>query len=208
MGVTRSSATARRRFDPERRQRLALAALTVVAERGVEGLTHRAVARHANVPLGSTTYHYSTLDDLLEAALRQSVSYWAEQMSAWAASLPEQPNLALVLADLCLETLGSLRERAVIHGELRIAALRRRRLRPLCAAADAMLLDVLRTHVDELTARALAVTFTGLSTQALAADEPLSHDEVEAIFRFVATREKDGRHGSRFRDGASAPNSQ
>src|SRR3954454_22150107 len=64
--------TAKRRFDPHRRDRIARAAITVVAERGIAGLGHRAVAAEADVPLGSTTYHFATLDDLLVAALRQS----------------------------------------------------------------------------------------------------------------------------------------
>jgi AcrR family transcriptional regulator len=46
-----------------------LAALEVVAAKGVEGLTHGAVAAVAGIPLGSTTYHFASLDDLLAAAI-------------------------------------------------------------------------------------------------------------------------------------------
>lgn len=47
-----------RRYDPERRQRIIDAAITVVGERGIAALSHRAVAAAADVPLGSTTYHF------------------------------------------------------------------------------------------------------------------------------------------------------
>src|SRR6185437_7796871 len=60
-----------RRYDPDRRQRIIDAAAAVVRERGIAGLSHRTVAAEADVPLGSTTYHFATLDDLLVAALRQ-----------------------------------------------------------------------------------------------------------------------------------------
>ena len=62
--------SAPRRKDPTRRERIARSAITVVAERGVERVTHRAVAAAAEVPLGSTTYHFATLDDLLADALK------------------------------------------------------------------------------------------------------------------------------------------
>ncbi|HWU08014.1 MAG TPA: TetR family transcriptional regulator, partial [Streptomyces sp.] len=60
-----------RRYDPERRERIIDAALRVVADRGIGGLSHRTVAAEADVPLGSTTYHFASLDELLVAALRR-----------------------------------------------------------------------------------------------------------------------------------------
>jgi len=44
-----------RRYDPDRRQRIIDAAIAVVGERGIAGLSHRSVAAAADVPLGSTT---------------------------------------------------------------------------------------------------------------------------------------------------------
>ncbi|TYR32953.1 TetR/AcrR family transcriptional regulator, partial [Streptomyces parvus] len=60
-----------RRYDPERRTRIIDAALTVIAADGIAGLSHRTVAAEADVPLGSTTYHFASLDELLVAALRR-----------------------------------------------------------------------------------------------------------------------------------------
>ncbi|WP_032796765.1 TetR/AcrR family transcriptional regulator, partial [Streptomyces sp. HCCB10043] len=60
-----------RRYDPERRTRIIDAALTVIAADGMAGLSHRTVAAEADVPLGSTTYHFASLDELLVAALRR-----------------------------------------------------------------------------------------------------------------------------------------
>src|SRR5918997_1774353 len=57
-----------RRYDPGRRDRLVEAALAVIAERGVAGTTHREIARVADVPLGSMTYHFASLDEVLAAA--------------------------------------------------------------------------------------------------------------------------------------------
>lgn len=53
----------------ERRDRIADAALDIVAVDGVRGLTHRAVDRHLGLPLGSTSYYFRTRAELLTAAV-------------------------------------------------------------------------------------------------------------------------------------------
>ncbi|MBW0252795.1 TetR/AcrR family transcriptional regulator [Cellulomonas sp. PS-H5] len=59
--------------DPGRRERILDAALDVVAEAGVHGTTHRRIAARAGVPLGSLTYYFSGLDDILGAAFARLV---------------------------------------------------------------------------------------------------------------------------------------
>lgn len=61
----------RRRNDPERRQRIIDATLTVIERDGVAGTTHRRIAEAAAVPLGSVTYYFASLEDLLTAAFLQ-----------------------------------------------------------------------------------------------------------------------------------------
>ena len=40
------------------------AALAIISEEGLRGLTYRAIAEAAGIPLGSITYHYSSIEDL------------------------------------------------------------------------------------------------------------------------------------------------
>ncbi|MYR07950.1 TetR family transcriptional regulator [Gordonia sp. SID5947] len=59
-----------RRRDPDlRRQQIIEAAAELMLEVGVGGLTHRLIADRAGVSVGSTTGHFSTLDDLRRAAI-------------------------------------------------------------------------------------------------------------------------------------------
>ena len=52
----------------ERRQQILEAALKIIGEEGLRGLTYRSIAEAANIPLGSTTYYYSSIEELyLEA---------------------------------------------------------------------------------------------------------------------------------------------
>lgn len=69
--MEKSSTAPRRRNDPERKQRIIDACLTVIAERGVAGTSHRVVAAEAHVPLGSMTYHFDGMHDLLHQAFDQ-----------------------------------------------------------------------------------------------------------------------------------------
>lgn len=55
--------------EPDRRTRIAEAALDIVADSGVRALTHRAVDGRAGLPAGSTSFYVRTKQALLEAAV-------------------------------------------------------------------------------------------------------------------------------------------
>ncbi|MGH3437822.1 MAG: TetR/AcrR family transcriptional regulator [Sciscionella sp.] len=179
----RDSRRVRGRNDPERRERIAKAALQVVAERGVEGLTHRAVAATAGVPLGSTTYHFATLDDLLAVALHNAADEDAAQIREWEARLPPDADFAEALAELVLRYLGEDRHSTLVAYELYVAALHRPRLRAISIAWDAALLELFIARTDPDTGRLLAVAYCGLLMQAVLSDPPPARQQVEAIFR-------------------------
>lgn len=89
-----------RRYDPERRDRIIDAAIRVVGSKGIAGLSHRSVAAEADVPLGSTTYHFASLDELLIAALRRSNENFAEVKRESGALADPAADLAGELARL------------------------------------------------------------------------------------------------------------
>lgn len=84
--------------DPGRKERILDATLDVVAESGVHRTTHRRIAAAADVPLGSVTYYFSSLDDLLA----QAFARLSEVMSALyretleKATMAEQAEAAVV----------------------------------------------------------------------------------------------------------------
>ena len=59
-----------------RRQALLRAAVDVIAEKGYAGVTHRAVADQAGVPVASTSYFFSSIHELTREAAAQ---YQAER---------------------------------------------------------------------------------------------------------------------------------
>ncbi|GAA2812087.1 TetR/AcrR family transcriptional regulator [Streptomyces showdoensis] len=58
---------------PTRAERIGDAALDLLVERGMRGLTHRAVDERAGLPQGSTSNHARTRQALLETAVRRQV---------------------------------------------------------------------------------------------------------------------------------------
>ncbi|SHG87791.1 TetR/AcrR family transcriptional regulator [Streptoalloteichus hindustanus] len=166
-----------------RRQEIVDAATRVVAERGVAGLTHRVVAQAAEVPLGSTTYYFATLDDLIEAVLLRSADDMARQTSEFLErSAPDDVPHALTA--LVERWLGPERECVVVAYELYLAALHRPALR---TPARRWMLDCTRAlagHVpDPLTAEVLTHLLNSVVLDALVTGAAPGRDELLAQFR-------------------------
>jgi DNA-binding transcriptional regulator YbjK len=169
--------------DPTRRERIARAAIDVVAERGIDKLTHRAVASAAGVPLGSTTYHFATLDDLLAEALRQAAADDVAQLREWLENRGEREELPVLLSELVLRYLGPERARTVAEHQLYIAAFHRPALRHISTEWDAALSDLFTSYTDPVTGRMLSSILCGLLLQGVVRESVPGRDEIEMIFR-------------------------
>ncbi|MCY0941985.1 MULTISPECIES: TetR/AcrR family transcriptional regulator [Streptomyces] len=159
-----------RRYDPDRRQRIVDAAIRVVGAQGIAGLSHRSAAAEADVPLGSTTYHFKTLDDLLVAALRQANEGFARAVADSGALADPDTDLAAALARLLGEFLTADRGRAELEYELYLEALRRPALRPVAAQWCEAVARALEARTDPVTARALVAVVDGIGLQVLLTD--------------------------------------
>jgi AcrR family transcriptional regulator len=93
---------------PNRRDELLDAAISVLGERGMHGLTHRAVDTAAGLPAGSTSNHFRTRDALLNAVVER---FAARERANWedlaAKMYPVTPQeLARALAVFAQEATG------------------------------------------------------------------------------------------------------
>jgi DNA-binding transcriptional regulator YbjK len=165
-----------RRYDPDRRQRIIDAAIRVVGEKGLAGLSHRSAAAEADVPLGSTTYHFKTLDELMVAALRQADEGFAKAIASRGGLTDPGGDLATELAGLLGDWLAGERTGVELEYELYLAALRRPALRPVVAEQMADLADRLARHTDPVTARALVALMDGICLQVLLTGAPYEEE--------------------------------
>jgi DNA-binding transcriptional regulator YbjK len=163
--------------------RIAAAAIDVVAKWGVEGLTHRRVAAAARVPLGSMTYHFSSLDDLLVVASELAAMRNREAWRQWRESLPPRPDLAAELTTLLIEVFSTKeRNRSIVQIELYLAAMRRATLRKISVAWGRVVFDTLIQLTDPTTAHALSLMLDSLAVEALVAGEPPAREECLMMF--------------------------
>ncbi|MGW7170116.1 TetR/AcrR family transcriptional regulator [Streptomyces sp. NPDC054884] len=175
-----------RRYDPERRQRIIDAAIRVVGAKGLAGLSHRSVAAEADVPLGSTTYHFATLDELMTAALRQASEGFAKVVAAHGGLADDRVDLPAELAGLLGEWLAGDRTGVELEYELYLAALRRPALRPVAAEWAEDLAALLARRTDPRTARALVALMDGICLQVLLTDAPYDEEYTrEALARLL-----------------------
>ncbi|GAS92286.1 TetR/AcrR family transcriptional regulator [Mycolicibacterium brisbanense] len=88
-----------------RRYALVRAAADLLCEGGFDAVRHRAVARRAGLPLASTTYYFSSLDDLIAKAVEDIGIREAEQLKAGVAALSRRRRGAESTADVLVDLL-------------------------------------------------------------------------------------------------------
>ncbi|GAA2406156.1 TetR family transcriptional regulator C-terminal domain-containing protein [Streptomyces coeruleofuscus] len=134
---------------PSRSDLVADTALALLAERGMRGLTHRAVDEAAGLPQGSTSNLTRTRQALLELTVRRLADREARVLALH--EMPDPRAGAASLADaLALATHRALtrnRELTVARYELALEATRRPELRAYFDATGARFRDQLATLV-------------------------------------------------------------
>lgn len=88
-----------------RRQALVAAAAQLLVEGGFDAVRHRAVAERAALPLASTTYYFSSLEDLITAAVEHNAREELAAGRARLADLSEQQRSTDAVIELLLDLL-------------------------------------------------------------------------------------------------------
>lgn len=119
-----------------RRYALVSAAAELLREGGFEAVRHRAVARRAGLPLASTTYYFSSLDELIASAVAHIGMLEVAQLRAEVAALSRRRRGPETTADLLVDLLvGSesdhLTEQLISRYERYIACARQPALRDI-----------------------------------------------------------------------------
>src|SRR2546421_12602806 len=101
------------------RTRLMDAALDLLAERGEDGMTLRAVTDAAEANVAAVSYHFGSLKSLCDAAIEHAVERYLDAQEEAGAALAPQATVEEVAAAFSRPMIGSLvtggRERAVVR---------------------------------------------------------------------------------------------
>jgi DNA-binding transcriptional regulator YbjK len=160
-----------RRHDPDRKTRILDAALDVLVEHGMAGATHRHIAAHADVPLGSVTYHFANLADLQVQAFARYVGQQTVVFESVFDDVETHEQFVEVLVDFVHG--GPARHRSAVLGfEFHLAALRNPELRALMHVWTQSSQEVLARYVGADNAVRLDALLEGMIMHALLAIEP------------------------------------
>ncbi|KIP52878.1 TetR/AcrR family transcriptional regulator [Leucobacter komagatae] len=152
--------------DPARRRRAIIHAATeIIVADGPAALTHRAVAAHAGVALGSTTQYFSSIDELREAALNQLAEEIDESL---AAIEPFFKTLKTDPTDAITELLKYLDDPRAVHADIALmsSGINTPSMQALALRWSNHLIDMLSEHIDRERAEAIAIYLDGATMHA------------------------------------------
>ena len=182
------SAPAQRRHDPERRDRIIDACLEVIAEFGVAGTSHRKVAQAADVPLGSMTYHFTGMNDLLRKAFSRFARTTSNAFDERMAAAHDTDTAKQAVVDTITEVIFSSQRDHVLTHELYTLAARDPAFRDITNAWMARSRTTLEQYFEPTIARILDAAIEGLSIHRALDNEP--HDDAvvkAAVERITAS---------------------
>ena len=175
-----------------RRDALIRAAVSVAAERGQAGITHRAVTEKAGVPLATASYFFDSIEALAEEALRTLAAEHVVAMTALAASLASAEASADDIASTFANAIALDAEQVLAQMEAYLAAARSPRMREAVhdvleayrSVAEAAA-RALHAPDPEAFARVVIATLDGMTLHNLADPQPDWRERVAAAIRTV-----------------------
>ncbi|WP_235319650.1 TetR family transcriptional regulator [Pectobacterium fontis] len=141
------------------------AATNIIKRDGIRALTHRAVAHEAQVPLGSTTYHFNSLDDMLNAVMRSAITLFRDDMFSWFLER-RYDDPCDVLTDFVMRGIEDIDELAREY-ELFTAAISRPSLRPIALEWSDTVVAIIKVVAPDNAALPLGTLLNGFFIRAL-----------------------------------------
>ncbi|MFC8680175.1 TetR/AcrR family transcriptional regulator [Microbacterium ureisolvens] len=173
--------------DPARRERIIDAALAVIAERGVHQTSHRAIAARAGVPLGSLTYYFDGLSDILEHAFQTLSERMALQYRATMESARDRAEACAAVVDLICGSYATTDEVRALF-EMYSFGNYNAKVHDLCRDWLLVSRASLGLHFTGPTARALDALVEAWPMHQAWEAEPLDRSYVAAVVQTIVDR--------------------
>lgn len=171
-------ATPRRRDPEARRREILVAASELVVENGAASLTHRAVAARAGVPLGSTTQHFASIDEIREAALQLLADEIDESLARMELYINHvRENLDPLIDEFC----HFLSDPRAINADIALmtTATTDPHLRALALRWTDRLIELLSRTLGTARATAIATYYDGVTIHAGLHEQPLDRETIK-----------------------------
>jgi DNA-binding transcriptional regulator YbjK len=162
--------------DPEKRRRqIVLAAAELIVEQGSTEFTHRQIAARAQIPVGSTTQYFATLDDIRLAAVQHLADKIDDDIAEFQKALESHGPSAVAFAD---KYLPQLHDRQTVRAETALicAAVTNQDLRVHALRWFEGLVEALEPHIGKDRATAVGIFADGVTVHAALNDTPIDRD--------------------------------
>lgn len=181
--------------DPEGRKRaIVKAAARLMAREGTRKLTHRSVAKEADVPLGSTTQYFANLDELRRAGLAELARWVEEDYDEMFRRIVRQGGTPEAFAD---ELNGYARQTDELSADVAYiaAAVHDPAIRSLYRNAFKSSVRQSQPYMTPQQAEAFTIFMDGLTIDAYLLEEPPDPACVTATMRAIIAMPEEPSHG-------------
>ncbi|MEY9853532.1 DNA-binding transcriptional regulator YbjK [Leifsonia sp. EB41] len=158
----------------------------VIARDGVMGTSHRKVAAEARVPLGSMTYYFNGMRDLLHCAFEDFAARTGARLEKSLARVTGTEEVTNEIVNVIMNAIGNTQDELVLTQELYTLAARDPNFRDITDDWMARSRTALERHFDSALARDVDALIEGLSIHgALAKKRPDRSSVKASLYRLV-----------------------
>ncbi|MFI2841450.1 TetR/AcrR family transcriptional regulator [Mycolicibacterium sp. PDY-3] len=170
------------------------AALELTGRDGIAGLSMRAVAAKADIPLGAVGYYFDDKTDLIHAVYERHIERETARVARAIARMGDTPSPAALadhLADFVIEGLSTMKLHVLAEYEFTVEAARRPSLAQSSSAWQTVLNGQLRSVMESLgsrspktDARLILAVLAGLEVDQLPTDlDPATRRSIRDVLR-------------------------
>ncbi|EET7924159.1 TetR/AcrR family transcriptional regulator [Escherichia coli] len=182
----------RRANDPQRREKIIQATLEAVKLYGIHAVTHRKIATLAGVPLGSMTYYFSGIDELLLEAFSSFTEIMSRQYQAFFSDVSDVSDVSdaqgacQAITDMIYSSQVATPDNMELMYQLYALASRKPLLKTVMQNWMQRSQQTLEQWFEPGTARALDAFIEGMTLHFVTDRKPLSREEILRMVERVA----------------------
>lgn len=176
----------RRANDPQRREKIIAATLEAIKEHGIHAVTHRKIAAIAGVPLGSLTYYFSGIDELLNEAFSQFTDMMSVQYQAFFDGVTDAQNACQAITEMIHSAQVTTSENMALMYQLYAFASRKPALKIVMQNWMQRSQQTLTQWFEPGTARALDAFIEGMTLHFVTDRTPLAQQEILMMVMRIA----------------------
>lgn len=136
------------------------------------------------MPLGSTTYYFRSLDEIILTALAQAIQEDGDKLTAWADGVAPGDDLAQALTERIMED-SCDREREMMWYRLFYWGATSDAAQELCYGWSRLMTTILERFVDPGTAEVLSTLYDSLLMRVMISGGRIDGEDVERVVRAV-----------------------